>query len=254
MDMTKIILSGAKGRMGRSIAQIAKERQDVQIVAGVDIISEEGEPTIYDDIYNIPQKADVILDFSSPKAAKSLCTYAVDKGIALVVGTTGLTEEHKQVLKEASKSVPVFVSHNMSLGVFLIINLAKQAAGVLREYDVEIIERHHNQKVDAPSGTALMIADAIKEVKEESHYVLGRSEKNKKRDKNEIGIHAIRAGNLVGEHSVIFGGKNEIIEITHVLSSREVLSAGALRAAKFAALQKPGYYSMHDLAESLQHR
>ncbi|MGI6485109.1 MAG: 4-hydroxy-tetrahydrodipicolinate reductase [Tepidanaerobacteraceae bacterium] len=250
--MTKVIISGAKGKMGRSIAQLTKRRQDINIVAGVDLTGEEGELIIYDDIFKISQEADVILDFSRPNALGNLCKYAVERRIALVVGTTGLTEQHKQRLKEASDTVPVFLSSNMSLGVFLMMNLAKQAASVLREFDIEIIERHHNQKIDAPSGTALMIADAIKEVRKESHYVLGRSEKSQKREENEIGIHAIRAGNLVGEHSVIFGGENEVIEINHVMTSREALAAGALRAAKFTALQKPGFYSMSDLARQIQ--
>jgi len=203
--MLKLILSGAKGKMGRTVAELVKGQDDLKIVAGVDIAGEEGDFPIYDNVFKIKKKADVIVDFSNPKVLGNLCGFALDRQIPMVIGTTGLTEEHKEMLLDASKNIPVFVSHNMSLGVFLLVTLARQAAKVLCDSDIEIVERHHNQKIDAPSGTSLMIADALKEVRTDAAYILGRAEKSKKREKNEIGIHSIRAGNLVGEHRVIFG-------------------------------------------------
>ncbi|HHW01520.1 MAG TPA: 4-hydroxy-tetrahydrodipicolinate reductase [Thermoanaerobacterales bacterium] len=249
--MLELIISGAKGKMGRNIAELARGRNDLKVIAGVDITPGEGDFPIYDSIFKINEKAHVIVDFSNPRGLGDLCQYARERQIPLVVGTTGFGDEHKKMLQETSKSIPVFVSHNMSLGVFLLVTLARQAARVLDDCDIEIVERHHNQKIDAPSGTALMIADAIKEVRQDAEYVFGRAEKNRKRQKNEIGIHSIRAGNLVGEHTVIFGGEDETIELSHTLTSRRVLAAGALRAAKFIAVQSPGYYTMADLVESM---
>ncbi|MDN5302632.1 MAG: 4-hydroxy-tetrahydrodipicolinate reductase [Thermoanaerobacteraceae bacterium] len=249
--MLEIILSGAKGKMGRAIAEMAGGHNDLKIVAGVDITGGEGDFPIYDSVFNITEKADVIVDFSNPKALNDLLRFASEKKTPIVVGTTGLTEEHKRMLENASESIPVFVSHNMSLGVFLLITLARQAAKVLTDSDIEIVERHHNQKIDAPSGTSLMIADAIKEVRKDAEFILGRADKSKKREKNEIGIHSIRAGNLVGEHRVIFGGEDETIELSHTVTSRKVLAAGALRAARFIVTQSPGYYTMADLVKSL---
>lgn len=249
--MLNLIISGARGKMGRAIAEIVKSRDDLKVVAGVDILREEKDFPIYDDVFKITEKADVIVDFSNPKVIKNLCTFAKEKQIPLVVGTTGLGDEHKKLLEDACEKIPVFVSHNMSLGVFLLVMLARKTAEVLNDFDVEIVERHHNQKIDAPSGTALMIADAIKEVRKDAEYVMSRADKNKKREKNEIGIHSIRAGNLVGEHRVIFGGEDETIELSHTVTSRKVLAAGALKAARFIIKQSPGDYNMYDLVASL---
>lgn len=247
-----VIISGAKGKMGKTIYEITKNSDDIKVVAGVDLKSENGDIKIYDDIFKVLENADIIIDFSNPKAVKRLSEYASKRKIPLVVGTTGLTDEHKNILSKVSEDVAVFVSHNMCLGIFLIMNLARKAARVLKDYDIEIIEKHHNQKIDAPSGTALMIADAIKKEKTNAEYVYSRKDKYQKRDKNEIGIHSIRAGNIVGEHQVIFGGEDEVIEITHKLGSRNVLALGALRAAAFTILQKPGLYNMEDLVKMLE--
>ncbi|KYO67843.1 4-hydroxy-tetrahydrodipicolinate reductase [Thermovenabulum gondwanense] len=245
--MINIILSGANGKMGRTLREIIKESNDFKIVAGVDKNTEGGEFPIFDDIFKITVKANVILDFSHPTSIENLCRYAKEYGISLVIGTTGLEEKHYEMLKETSKLVPVFISSNMSLGVFLLVNLVKKAVEVLDDYDIEIIERHHNQKIDAPSGTALMIADAIKELKKDCEYVFSRVEKRRKRDKNEIGIHSIRAGNLVGEHRVLIAGEDETIELAHTVTSRKVLARGALKAVKFVVGNTPGYYTMKDL-------
>lgn len=245
--MIKVVVSGAKGKMGRAISRLIGHKMDMKVIAGYDIYYEESDIVIYDDLNKIPDTPDVIIDFSHPTVVKKLTEYAVDKGVALVVGTTGLEDEHKEMLLNASKKVPVFVSHNMCMGVFLLINLAKQASKVLQGFDIEIVEKHHNQKIDAPSGTAIMIADAIKEVRKDADYVYSRADVRKKRDKNEIGIHSIRGGNLVGEHTVLLIGENETIEITHKLASREVLAAGAVNVIRFIAKQKPGYYTMKDV-------
>ncbi|MCR4429823.1 MAG: 4-hydroxy-tetrahydrodipicolinate reductase [Tepidanaerobacteraceae bacterium] len=249
--MLELILSGAKGKMGRTVAELVGAQPDLKIVAGVDITRGEGDFPIYDSVYEIAQRADVIVDFSNPKALESLCGFAVERRIPMVIGTTGLDDIHKKLLRYSSEKIPVFVSHNMSLGVFLLVNLASRAAAVLGDFDIEIVERHHNQKIDAPSGTSLMIADAIKEVRKDAECVFGRADKSKRREKSEIGIHSIRAGNLVGEHRVIFGGEDETIELSHTVTSRKVLAAGALRAARFIVSQSPGYYSMPDLVKSL---
>jgi 4-hydroxy-tetrahydrodipicolinate reductase len=249
--MTKVVVSGACGKMGKAVTQEIKTQKNMEAIAGFDIASEEGDLIIYNDLSKIPETPDVIIDFSNPSVIKELTEYAVSKGVALAVGTTGLGEEHKRMLYNASKTVPVFVSHNMCLGVSLLLNLAKEAAGILKDYDIEIVEKHHNQKIDAPSGTALMIADAVKEVRKEVDYIYNRADIRKKRDKKEIGIHAIRGGNLVGEHTVLFIGEDETIQISHNLMSRRVLATGAVKVIRFIKEQKPGYYTMQDLINNL---
>jgi 4-hydroxy-tetrahydrodipicolinate reductase len=249
--MIKIILNGARGKMGRTIAELVKSQEDMEIIAGVDVVGEKGDFPIYDSIFKIEEKADVIVDFSNPQALDNLLRYALSHRVPVVTGTTGLEESHRLMLQDAAKTIPVFYSQNMSLGVFLMVMLSQKLARVLSDFDVEIVERHHNQKIDAPSGTAIMLAEAIKEVRSGAEFVYSRVEKRKKRDKNEIGIHSIRAGNLVGEHRVIFGGEDETIEISHVVTSRKVLAAGALKAARFIVEKAPGYYTMKDLVDSL---
>lgn len=176
-----------------------------------------------------------------------LCKYAVETQTPIVFATTGYTDEELEMIDNASKKVAVFTSANMSLGVNLIISLAKQAAKILKGFDIEIIEKHHNQKLDAPSGTALMIANGIKDVREDSEYVYDRSQVRKKREANEIGIHAIRGGTIVGEHDVIFAGHNEVVTIGHSAQSREVFASGAVSAAKFIAGKPAGMYHMDDM-------
>lgn len=249
--MIKVVVSGARGKMGHTVAQLLDAQEDMKAIAGFDIAYEEGDMVIYDDLFKIPETPDVIIDFSNPSVIEGLTQYAAAKGVALAVGTTGLGEEHKKMLYNASKTIPVFVSHNMCLGISLLLNLTKQAAKILTDYDIEIIEKHHNQKIDAPSGTALMIADAVKEVRQEVDYVYNRADIRKKRDKKEIGIHSIRGGNLVGEHTAIFIGEDETIEISHNLTSRKVLARGAIKVIRFIAQQKPGYYTMQDLMASM---
>ena len=246
--MISIIMSGINGRMGKAIEELCLTDDTVEIVAGIDI--NLGVPHKFPTVSNPSQldtKADVIIDFSHHTCAKMLCEYAINTKTPIVFATTGYTEEELELIKNASKEVPVFTSANMSLGVNLIIELAKQATKILSNFDIEIIEKHHNQKLDSPSGTALMIADGIKEVRDDSKYVFDRSKVRQKREKEEIGIHAIRGGTIVGEHEVIFAGHNEVVTISHSAQSREVFASGAVSAAKFISGKEAGMYHMADL-------
>lgn len=243
--MTDIILCGAGGRMGRAVAAAAAEN-DFRVVAGVDIIPSEAEFPIITNIDEVKEKAGVIIDFSHHTAVESLIPYAKRKHIPIVIATTGHTEEELNQINKLAKSVPVFYSRNMSLGVNMLISLCKTAAFVLgKNFDIEIIEKHHNKKLDAPSGTALMIAEAIKEVREGSEYICNRSVG--KRKKEEIGIQSIRGGNIIGEHEVMFCGNNEVITLSHSATSRELFADGALRAANFIKTKNKGLYSMKEL-------
>lgn len=246
--MLNIIMSGINGRMGKAIEELCSADATVQIVAGIDI--NLGVPHKFPTVSNpleITEKADVIIDFSHHTCAKMLCEYAVSTSTPIVFATTGYTEEELKYINDASKKVAVFTSANMSLGVNLIIELAKQAAKILGGFDIEIIEKHHNQKLDAPSGTALMIADGIKEVRKNSNYVYDRSTVRQKRDRDEIGIHAVRGGTIVGEHEVIFAGHNEVVTVSHSAQSREIFASGAVSAAKFISDKPVGLYHMADM-------
>jgi len=238
--------------MGQVISRLSKQYGDVRIVAGYDICGEiKNDYPVFTDLSKVNVKPDVIIDFSNPQAIEGLVQYAVKNNVPLVVATTGLSDVQKSLLCAASEKIPVFFSANMSLGVNLVIDLVKKAAKILENnYDIEIIEKHHNQKIDAPSGTALSIADSINEVLEQKQdYVYDRHSRRKKRGKNEIGIHAVRGGTFVGEHTVIFAGNDEVIEIKHTAMSRDIFGTGALRAARFICGKKPGLYDMNDLID-----
>lgn len=251
--MTNIILSGCLGRMGKKITEIVAETEGAQVVCGVDIADGTAPYPIYKEYREIKEEADVIIDFSHPANFEKLMAFAKERRMPVVVSTTGLSEEQKAEMKEISAEIPVFFSANMSLGINLLIRLAKQAATILEQnFDIEIIEKHHNKKLDAPSGTALAIADAISEsLKEAPEYVYERHSVRKPRAKNEIGLHAIRGGTIVGEHDVLFAGPDEVITLSHSAGSREVFAQGAVRAAKFMAGKPAGFYSMDDLFEEL---
>ena len=250
--MTDIILSGCSGKMGASIIACAASGTDCKIAAGVDIIEPQGADFAFAKSFEeLDVKADVIVDFSNPAVLDSLLAYAKEKKLPCVICTTGYTEEQKEKIKEAAKEIPIFYSGNMSLGINLIIELAKKAAAVFgNDFDIEIVEQHHNQKLDAPSGTALMIADAVSEVKTDAEYVYDRHAYRKKRDKKEIGIHSVRGGNIVGEHEIIFAGTDEILKISHSARSKSVFAVGALNAASFLKGKEPGMYDMSDLLAS----
>ena len=249
--MIKVILSGCGGRMGKAVA--AAVGNEARIVAGVDVnaasINASDFP-IYESITEFSDKADVIVDFSHHSALPSLLDYAKATKTPVVVATTGHTDEELALMREAASEVAIFHSGNFSIGINLIINLAKQAARTLgADFDIEIIEKHHNKKLDAPSGTALMIANAVADEREESEYIYDRHSVRKAREPKEIGIHSVRGGSIVGEHEVIFAGANEVVSISHSAASREIFANGALRAAIYLAGKSAGLYSMTDLIE-----
>lgn len=249
--MTKILLSGCNGRMGRAISEMCKKNEDTVITAGVDLFTERlfGYP-VYDSFASVTEDCDVVIDFSNPKTLPSLLEYCVSNKKPLVLCTTGLSDEELARVDEASKVVPVFRSGNMSLGINVLMMLAKRATRVLGDaFDIEIIEQHHNQKLDAPSGTAIMLAEAVEsETSYEARRVYERQSVRAKREKNEIGIHSIRGGTIVGEHEVIFAGENETVTLRHSAQSREVFAAGAVRAAIYlASVDGAGKYNMDDL-------
>ncbi len=251
--MTDIILSGCCGVMGKNIAECISKKDDCRIVAGIDIVTQENSPfPIYKNADNFTGKADVIIDFSHPSALGSLLGYAVRTGTPAVISTTGLSQEQIELIHKAATKVPVFFSANMSLGVNLISELAQKAVKVLGDdFDIEIIEKHHNQKIDAPSGTALMLADAVNKAADDAYYYeYNRQAKREKRNKKEIGIHAIRGGTIVGEHDVIFAGQDEIITISHSARSKQIFAVGSVNAALFIKNLKPGLYTMKDLVEA----
>lgn len=248
--MTNIILSGCCGKMGRVIAEEVKLRDDCEIVAGVDVFSDNSSVfPIYSSFDKIGENADVIIDFSNPSALDGMLKYAVSNKVPVVICTTGFSSEQVNVIKKASENTAVFYSGNMSLGINLLIELAKKAEKVLgKAFDVEIIEKHHNRKLDAPSGTAMMIADGISQAMEqEPQYVYDRHSYRKKREKNEIGIHAVRGGTIVGEHQVIFAGHDEVLTLTHQAQSREVFAVGSINAAVYLKGKTCGMYDMSDM-------
>lgn len=250
--MTKIIMNGCNGKMGQVISRIVAEDEACQIVAGFDIADNGTNPyPVYTNPTEFDGEADVVIDFSHPDSLEGLLTYCKSRKLPVIVATTGLSNQQKNIMEAASESIPVFFSANMSLGINLLIDLAKKATKLLGEsFDIEIIEKHHNQKIDAPSGTALAIADAIAEDMD-AEYVYDRHTSRKKRKKSEIGIHAVRGGTIVGEHTVIFAGTDEIIELKHQAASKEIFAVGAVKAAKFLAGKAPGMYCMNDLIASL---
>lgn len=252
--MTNIILSGANGKMGQVITRIVEENDDLKIVAGIDInTSAKNDYPVYASPFDVKEEADVIIDFSHPDCLENLLAFAREEKIGAVIATTGLNAAQKLMLDETSKDIPIFFSANMSLGINLIIDLAKRAAKLLAgNFDIEIIEKHHNQKIDAPSGTALAIADSISEILDETpSYVYDRHSSRKKRTKTEIGLHAVRGGTIVGEHEIIFAGNDEVIELKHHAASKEVFAVGAVRAAAFLKGKTPGMYDMNDLVKSI---
>ncbi len=247
--MTKIILSGANGKMGKVIQNVVSTRDDCEIVAGVDLNTESNSFPVYSNIKEVTEKADVIIDFSNPVALESLLEYSKLNTMPIVIATTGYDDNQKQTIKEASKECPIFFTYNMSMGINLLANLAKKAVSVLgSDFDIEIIEKHHNQKIDAPSGTALMLADAIcEEIDNPMKYEYDRHSKREKRTKNEIGLHAVRGGTIVGEHDIMFCGRDEIITLSHSARSKEIFAVGAVNAAVYMSGKEAGLYDMAEL-------
>lgn len=252
MAQTRIIICGACGKMGGNVLSLLADDPAATAVCGVDLYPKEIGIPVYTSFADVKEDADVIIDFSSPIGLQERLEYAKMHKLGIVLASTGFTAEDKAMIEEYSKSVAIFETANLSLGVNLMQALVKAAAQVLGDnYDVEIIERHHNLKKDAPSGTALMLADSVNEAFEGSkRYVGGREGIVGAREKNEIGIHAVRGGTIVGEHEVMFAGEDEIITITHSARSKRVFAVGAIRAAKFLPQKEAGMYEMkHLLAE-----
>lgn len=247
----KLILNGCLGRMGRAVTEMAAAR-DAQVVAGVDIAAGDAAYPVVTDWANLPA-ADAVIDFSNPGALAAELEYVVAHNLPLVLCTTGLSAEQLEAVKEAAKTVPVFMSSNMSLGVAVLSALTKKAAAILGDtFDIEIVEMHHNQKLDAPSGTALMLADAAKAgLSFEPEYTYDRHTRRQKRDKKEIGIASLRGGTVVGEHSVYFAGEQEVLTLSHSAGSRSVFAAGALTAAAFLQGKPAGLYTMEDVIGSI---
>ena len=251
--MIKILLSGAHGRMGKAVLAATESTSGrLEVISGVDIADGNSTFPVYHDINLTVEKPDVIIDFSHHTSLPSIMEYAVKHNIPAVIATTGHTDEESAIMKKSAEHIPVFFSRNMSLGVNLLIALCKKASEILGEdFDIEIIEKHHHNKLDAPSGTALMIADAISETRAESEYIYDRHSVRKKRETKEIGIHAVRGGSIIGEHEVIFAGKDELITLSHSAASRELFATGALKAAEFIVGKSAGMYCMDDLLKDI---
>ena len=250
--MTRILLSGCCGKMGRFVAAAVAQRKDCEIVAGIDIVDDStlGFP-VFANYDEVEVKADVIIDFSNPSLLPAMLSYAVKTNTGVVLATTGLTDEQIKTVEDASETVPVFFSYNMSIGVSLLCELSKVAAKVLGNgFDVEIVEAHHNQKLDAPSGTAIMLGNAIKEEMPDAYFEYDRHSKREKRHTNEIGIHSVRGGTIVGEHEVIFAGNDEIVKLSHSARSRAIFANGAVNAAVFLKNKENGVYNMSNLVNS----
>ena len=248
--MTKIAIVGCNGKMGGYVADAVGERDDCQALFGVDAFGESKyDFPVYKHFSEAQEKPDVIVDFSHPSTLSDMLAYAKANRIPCVICTTGYSPEQVEAIHEAAKEIAVFYSGNMSLGINLLIELSKMAAKVLgSSFDIEIVEKHHNLKVDAPSGTALMLADGISEtLAQEPQYVYDRHAVRKKRAKNEIGIHSVRGGTIVGEHEVIFAGHDEVVSLKHQAQSKAVFAAGAVNAAVFLVGQPAGMYQMGDL-------
>lgn len=252
--MVKLIMHGCNGKMGQVISNLVAEDADAEMVAGIDAFDDGHNPyPVFTNIEDCNVEADVIIDFSAAAAVDKLLDYCVEKQIPCVLCTTGLSEEQLEKVQEASKKVAILKSANMSLGINLLMKLLKEAAGVLATagFDIEIVEKHHNKKVDAPSGTALALADSInEEMGNEYRYVYDRSQVREKRDQKELGISAVRGGSIVGEHDVIFAGADEVVTFSHTAYSKAIFGKGAIQAGKFLAGKSAGLYNMSHVIDS----
>ncbi len=247
--MTNIIIQGIHGRMGQVLCELIAQRTDCCVVAGIDRDGSTGEIPVFTSFEELTVKGDVLIDFSVPFATANAVPYCKEHHIPMVICTTGLDDETLAQIESAATEIAIFKSGNMSLGINLLADLCRRANAVLgTDYDIEIVEKHHHNKLDAPSGTALLLADAINEQAAEKYrYVYERESVRARREKNEIGISAIRGGSIVGEHDVLFCGPDEVITLQHTAYSRNVFANGAINAAVFLAPKAPGFYNMSDL-------
>lgn len=251
--MINIILNGCGGKMGKTVSNAVKAYPNLYIAAGIDkyMPDESGYP-VFESINSVNIKGDILLDFSRPDSLVNLLSYSKKNKIPLILCTTGYSKEEIKLIEESSNEIAIFRSANMSIGINVINNVLKKISNMLyNDFDIEIIEKHHNQKVDSPSGTALLLGDTIRSsIKEETEYIYGR-QGTQKRQHKDIGIHAIRGGSIVGEHEVIFAGQGELIELKHTAMSRDVFAIGALKACAFMFEKEKGLYDMNDVIESL---
>jgi 4-hydroxy-tetrahydrodipicolinate reductase len=249
--MTKVIMHGCNGMMGQMITRLCELDDSIEIVAGIDISSHlVNEYPVFAKPQDCDIKADVVIDFASAKAVSDLLIFCIQKQMPVVLCTTGLNEEQLQAVAETSQQVAILKSANMSLGINMLYDLLEKAAQVLAPagFDIEIVEKHHNQKLDAPSGTAIALAEVLNDALEQKYdYCYDRSKEFKKREKSEIGIHSVRGGNIVGEHQVIFAGPDEVVTFSHTAYSKGVFGKGAIEAAKFMKGKPAGYYDMKDV-------
>lgn len=252
--MVKVLINGICGQMGHALLRLAPQFSDsVSIVCGVDPASSDVKVPVYESFDDVKTEFDVVIDFSVPSASMQALECCLRLGKPIVLCTTGFSEEQTALISESAAKIPVFRSGNMSVGINLLCALAKQAAQMLgNTFDVEIVETHHNRKIDSPSGTAAMLAEAVAGASaEEKQFVYGRHDKNHRREPSEIGIHSLRGGTVVGEHEVVFLGPDEVITLKHSAQSKTVFAAGALRAAAYLYGKAPGMYDMNDIVSSM---
>ena len=245
--MLRVIINGYSGSMGKVLTKCVNEDSELQLVCGVSKDDLDVPFKTYHKMSDVEESADVIIDFSHHSTIDDVLGYATKTKTPLVIATTGFNEDELGKIKEASSIIPIFHSSNMSLGVNVLVKLVKEAAKALNGFDIEIIEKHHNKKLDAPSGTAVMIANGVKEVLPDTECIYGRYGRSEKRSSNEVGIHAIRGGTIVGEHTAIFAGHDEVVEIKHTAQSKDIFAKGAIAAAKFLVKQEAGYYNMNNM-------
>lgn len=247
--MIKVLINGCNGKMGQEVLNAINNNENFEVLNGVDIKENpKYNFPVYTNTNEIKEKPDVIIDFSVPVATMKILEYAKENKVPIVIATTGLSDEEKQKIKEYSKTIPIFQSANMSYDINLMKKVVAEVAKNLNQTDIEIVETHHNRKIDSPSGTALLLADSINNALDNKmEYNFNRFQNREKRKKNEIGFSSIRGGNIVGEHTVIFFGENESFEITHKAYSRGVFAEGALKGAEYIVGKENGYYSMDDI-------
>lgn len=251
--MIQVLISGCNGKMGQEVAKQIEKVENLSTLAGFDRLDTgDNKFPVYTNLNNVKEKPDIIIDFSIPEATFAVLEFASKNKIPVVIATTGFTDEELKKIEDYSKMIPIFKSANMSFEINLMAKMVSDMAKLINDADIEIVEAHHNRKIDAPSGTALLLADNINNALDNSMtYEYNRHAKREKRSKKEIGIHSIRGGNIVGKHTVAFYSDDEYIEITHNVSSRSVFAKGALKAADFLAHKQPGLYDMNNLIKSL---
>ena len=244
----KVLISGINGHMGQVLSKMVIEDNELELVCGVDKTINDNKIKTYDSFSKVENDVDIIVDFSHHSLTNELVNYGINKNIPIVIATTGQTDEERKMIMDASKKIPIFFAANYSLGIAVLIDVAKKVANSFKDADIEIIETHHNRKIDAPSGTALKIADSLKEVRPNANFVKGRNG-NQKREKNDIGINSIRIGNVVGIHEIIISTEHESISLKHEAYDRGLFAEGAIKAIKFMKNKLIGFYDMGDLVK-----